>query len=70
MVPLGIYLERSREYLDAMGVCVCSRTEWPPGSGTMVPPSELPAEEQERLRAIRAKGWEHHVKAEWWERGA
>jgi hypothetical protein len=65
----GIYLERSREYLHAMGVAVCSRAEWPRGSRTMVPPSELPKEEQERLRAIRAKGWEHHIKAEWWERG-
>ena len=60
--------ERARKhyrlYLHAMGVRVCSRTTWPPGSGQMVKPEELPQEERDRLAEIRRTGWSENVKIE------
>ncbi len=56
-----LYEKATEKYRHAMGVLVCSSTEW---EGVQTKPEDLPEKEKERLKKIREKGWELNKKIE------
>ncbi len=58
---LELFEKATKEYVHAMGVKVCSSTEW---KGVQTEPKDLPDEEKERLQKLRDKGWKLNVKVE------
>ncbi len=58
---LELYKEATKDYRHAMGVLICSSTEW---EGVQTKLDELPEEEKNRLAEIRKKSWKLNQKAE------
>ena len=57
---LELYKKATKEYRHAMGILVCSSTEW---KGVQTKPEDLPEEEKNRLAEVR-KTWKLNQKAE------